>query len=80
MTRIDLRPWAGVALFVAVLAYVGCSWTTTPDSSPAPSPSPSAAAAPGAVGGSAASGTQSDSSDGGEKLVSNLGEIGRAHV
>ena len=25
MTRIDFRPWAGLALSVAVLGYVGCS-------------------------------------------------------
>jgi hypothetical protein len=35
MTRIDFRPWAGVALSVAILAYVGCS-----SSSPTGSSSP----------------------------------------
>ena len=68
MTRIDPRPWTGVALFVAVLAYVGCTSTTTPD------PSSSPAAAPGrGTGTRAASAAKTDSADGGEKLVSNLG-------
>ena len=33
MTRIDFRPWAGVALCVAVLAYVGCSSSSPTGSS-----------------------------------------------
>ncbi len=46
MTRIDFRPWAGVILFVAVLAYVGCS-SSSPTS---PSASPSTVSKSGPTG------------------------------
>src|SRR5262249_27415315 len=62
-------PWTGVTLFVAVLAYVGCSSTTTPDLSSSP------AAAPGrGTDTGAASAAKKDSSDGGGKVGSHLGD------
>jgi hypothetical protein len=30
MTRIDFRPWASIVLLAAIVAYVGCSTSTTP--------------------------------------------------
>ncbi len=68
MTRIDPRPWTGVALVVAVLAYVGCSSTTTPDRSTSPAVAPGR----GSVSGAPAA-AKPDAPGGGEKLVSNLG-------
>jgi hypothetical protein len=70
MTRLDFRPWASVALFVAVLAYVGCSSTSRTDTSSAPSPSPRR----GTAGTSASSGSKAESSKGGGKVLANLGE------
>ena len=70
MTRIDSRPWAGVALFAAVLAYVGCSTTNTTDSS---SSSPTSSER----GASVAQALKGDPSGGGaesksRKLLANL--------
>ncbi|MGP0069875.1 MAG: multiheme c-type cytochrome [Isosphaeraceae bacterium] len=45
MTRIDFRPWACIALCVAILAYVGCS-----SSSPTGSSSPSSTGPAGSKG------------------------------
>jgi Cytochrome c554 and c-prime len=67
MTRIGFRPWAGLALSVAVLGYVGCSSSSPTSSSPA---SP-------AKGGSAGAGSKGSPSDGAggsdSKLLANLG-------
>src|SRR5438128_872989 len=67
MTRIDSRAWAGVALFVAVLAYVGCTTSTSDSASPSSASSRQAVAgAPGAAG------PKNDPTDGGGKLAANL--------
>ncbi len=67
MSRIDFRPWAGLALSVAVLAYVGC--TSSPPNGPE-------AASPtgGKTAGGTAPGKSADASSGSDtKLLANLG-------
>jgi len=49
MTRIDYRPPACTLLFAAVLAYVGCTASSTAPSPPAPPPSKPASAEPAAL-------------------------------
>ncbi len=51
MTRIDFRPWAGIALCVAVLAYVGCT-SSSPTGTSAPSSTGSSGGPTGLPGGS----------------------------
>ena len=63
MTRIDFRPWAGVALCVAVLTYVGCS-----SSSPTRTPAPSSTAAGGGQTGLPGGGGSTS-----QKRLANLG-------
>ena len=67
MTRIDFRPWAGLALSVAVLGYVGCSSSSPTSSSPA-SPAGSKSAGAGSKGSPADAAGGSDS-----KVLANLG-------
>ncbi len=67
MTRIDFRPWAGLALSVAVLGYVGCSSSSPTSSSPA---SPTK----GESAGAGSKGSPSDGAGGSDsKLLANLG-------
>ena len=71
MTRIDFRPWAGLALSVAVLGYVGCTSSSPTSSSPA-SPAGSGSAGAGARGARrAARPTPRAGAD--SKLLANLG-------
>jgi hypothetical protein len=63
MTRIDFRPWAGVALCVAVLSYVGCSSSSPTSTSPSSSTGSSGGTTDSASGGSSTS----------QKPLANLG-------
>ena len=71
MTRIDFRPWAGLALSVAVLGYVGCTSSSPTSSSPA---SPAGSGSDGAKSKGSAKGGASDAAGGTDsKLLANLG-------
>jgi hypothetical protein len=70
MARVDFRPWAALALSVAVLGYVGC--TSSEPTGPAPA-SPSAAGGGTAVAGRSAPPGGSADDGSGSKLVANLG-------
>jgi hypothetical protein len=67
MNRIDFRPWAGVALCVAILAYVGCS-SSSPTGHSSPSSTTSSGKAAGPKGDPAQGGGASTS----QKLLANL--------
>src|SRR5262245_16493135 len=71
MARIDIRPWAALALSVAVLGYVGCT-SSSPTSSSSASPSTAESGTTGAGGSAHAKGGPSYE-EGGSKLVANLG-------
>jgi hypothetical protein len=71
MARIDLRPWAALALSVAVLGYVGCTSSSTSSSSSA-SPSAAKEVTTGAGGSARAKGGPAADEDG-SKLLANLG-------
>jgi hypothetical protein len=68
MARIDFRPWAGLALSVAVLGYVGCTSSSPTSSSPASAPGG------GSAGKGSPKGVPSDDAGGTDsKLLANLG-------
>ncbi len=67
MNRIDFRPWAGVALCVALLAYVGCS-SSSPTGHSSPPSTTSSGKAAGPKGDPAQGGGASTS----QKLLANL--------
>jgi hypothetical protein len=71
MARIDIRPWAALALSAAVLGYVGCT-SSSPTSSSSATPSAAKGGTTGAGGSAHAKGGPSDD-EGGAKLVANLG-------
>jgi hypothetical protein len=66
MTRIDFRPWAGVALCAAILGYVGCSSSSPTGSSSRPSTG-SSGGPPGAKGDAPQGGGSTS-----QKLLANL--------
>lgn len=72
MRQIDFRPWAGVALSVAVLGYVGCTSSNSTSSSPNTAKSGKTSTAD-PKGGSSDEGS-------GSKLVANLGSPSAALI
>ncbi len=70
MARVDFRPWAALAVSVAVLGYVGCTSSNPTSSAPA-SPTPAQGETTGAGKSARPGGPDDDGA--GSKVVANLG-------